>query len=114
MDLGYGYHHRIGCLEAACHHRLYGADDGGATGHRVQTVMRHAGVTATSLDRNVEFIGRSHQRTGPAAQNAKRGVGHDVNGKGCIGKRVDQAIVQHKASAMMPLFTGLEHEIHRA
>ena len=43
-----------------------------------------------------------------------RRIGHDVERESCIGKRIEQAIIEHEARTMMPFFAWLEHEIDGA
>ena len=76
--------------------------------------MRHRRVSARALDGNIQDVRRRQQWSASPAKHTARGVGHDVQGKGGIGQRINQAVVEHEACAMMAFFAGLEHELDGA
>jgi hypothetical protein len=105
---------RLGGGETARDHGLQRSDDGGGGGHRVARVVRHGGVAAAPFHQDVELVGRRHHGTGLARHHAVRRVGHDVQGEGGIGQRVEQPVFDHEARAVKALLARLKHEAHLA
>ena len=71
-------------------------------------------VPAPPFDDDLQLVGGGEQRAGAADQHAVLVVGHDVQGEGGVGERVQQAVVEHEARAVEAFLAGLEHEAHFA
>ena len=48
-----------------------------------------------------------------AREQTMRCIGHDVKRESGVGKRIEQAILEHEARTVPAFLTGLEHEQHR-
>ena len=103
-------HCRIEDRNLARDHCLDRRHDLAGNRHRIDRIMRHRGMAAPASNCHVQLVGRSEQGTGTPGEDAVRRIRHDVECKGCIGQRVDQAVVQHVTRAVMPFFARLEHE----
>ena len=68
-------------------------------------------MAALALDLHDEVVGRRHDRTGPAGDEADGDVGTDVERERSVDA-VGHALVDHEAGPAVALLTGLEDEAH--
>lgn len=109
-----GHHHRIEDVEGPRHPVLQRRDHLADGGHRILGAVRRRPVAALTADRHLQDVRRRHHRprTGgdPAAGQP---VGRDVQGEGGVdapARRVQDALLDHRAGAVVALLTRLEHE----
>ena len=103
--------HFLRRVDLAADDRLQAEDDGGGHDGGVDGPVRHGGVPAAPVERDLEAVAGGHHDARSVAE-APRAVGEHMLAEHAVGERdlVVEAVVDHGLRAAAALFVGLEDE----
>ena len=115
MELGDRDHALGDRIEVARHDRLQRHHDLGARDHRIAAPVRHRAVPTLAGQPDLHPVGGGHDRPGAHAEGAERRHRPVVQTEHARRREaLEQALLDHHATAAVHLLGGLKDEVHGA
>ncbi len=115
MEARHRQHSRLERLGIAADQGLQGLHQGARGNHGIGRLLRHRGVAAAAGDANLEAVGAGHDRAAQNGHLPRRQAWPVVQAEYRLHRELfEQTLLDHDATAAIPLLGRLENEMHRA